>query len=99
MNKVTVQKALNLSRQYDRIWHYSTSKKNKELWKKRGYVYEGSWKCFSFHFGFCFVRAWSKGEVFLLEANFYDRTDWYVWKNNNWWRFKTKCEAEGYVKN
>lgn len=68
MNKIAVQKALNLSHQYDRIWPIKTSKKNKELWKKRSYIYEGSWKCFSFHFGFCFVRAWSKGEVFLLEA-------------------------------
>ena len=30
---------------------------------------------------------------------YFDRTEWYVWKNNNWWRFKTKCESDGYVKN
>ena len=71
MNKIAVQKALNLSHQYDRIWPIKTSKKNKELWGRRGYNHEGSWLCFSFHFGAgltCTVRAWSKGEVFLLEA-------------------------------
>jgi len=94
---IDVQKALNLSHYGDRIWRIKTTKKNKELWKRRGYAFEGSWKCFSFHFGFCFVRAWNNGEAFLLEVNFYDRTDWYIWKSNNWWRFRSKCEAEDYL--
>ena len=94
VNKIAVQKALNMSHYGDRIWRTKTSKKNKDLWRRRGYAFEGSWKCFSFHLCFCTVRAWSRGESFLLEAIHYDRTDWYIWKNNNWWRFKTKCEAE-----
>ncbi len=98
MKKVDIRKALNITTQYSTVIRTKVSKKNKNLWLRRGYSFEGAWKCFDYHRGSFIVRAWNRSDLgqYLLEVISYSDTEWFIFKRNKWMRFRSKCEAERY---
>ena len=96
MKEIDVRKALNITTQCSTVIRTKVSKKNKDLWLRRGYSFGGAWKCFDYHRGSFIVRAWNKPDLgqYLLEVIYYSNTEWFIFKRNKWMCFRSKCEAE-----
>lgn len=67
------------------VWKIKTTKKNKELWLRRGLKFIDSYKLFDVYYGYIIVRIWEEKENSLfLEVIYSNKTDWFTNKNGKW---------------